>query len=102
MEISDIPYVPPANMSDDPQCCIPDSAGLSDSEKITFLMFAGKADSFCYRIEEVMRVIKATREEVLFILKRALRKLKTSNYPLRAESHERRRMRIAEDLQHAF
>lgn len=102
MEIPDKPYVPPTNMSDDPLNCIPDSANLTDAEKNAYLMFAGKADGFCYRIEEVMQVLKATRQEALFILKCALRKLKGVRHPLRAESHERRRMRIAEDLQQAF
>ena len=99
MHLSEIQYVSPKDMSTDPRSVIPKKAGLTDAEELSWLMFSGHGDGYCYRLERVMFVLKATREEALYILRSAIRKLENSGFSLRGEAHERRRMRIAEDLQ---
>ncbi len=91
-------YFTPDGMNRDPQGIIPADANLTAAEKGAFLMFAGRADNYCYRIGEVMDVLQATRSEAIFILKSALRKLKAAGCPLRDDSLQRRRMRVGENL----
>gem|GEM_PF-3509102 len=82
-------------MSSDPYRAIPRRANMTHAEAVCWLMFSGHGDGFCYRLENVMNVLVATRKEALYILKSAIRKLKQSGYSLRDDAHERRRMRIA-------
>ena len=91
-------YISPDDMNRDPMGVIPPNANLTAAEAGAFLMFAGRADNYCYRIGEVMEVLQATRSEAIFILKSALRKLKAADCPLRDDSLQRRRVRVGENL----
>jgi hypothetical protein len=91
-------YISPDDMNRDPKGVIPPNANLTAAEAGAFMMFAGRADNYCYRIGEVMDVLQATRSEAIFILKSALRKLKAAGCPLRDDSLQRRRMRVGENL----
>jgi hypothetical protein len=93
-------YITRDDMNRDPQGVVPPNAGLTAAEIGAFMMFAGRADNYCYRIGEVMDVLDATRGEAIAILKSALRKLKAAGCPLRDDSLQRRRMRVGENLEH--